>query len=553
MSKSKKAIIILLALCFVFLIGCSSSQPNSTPTTKKSTAAQKEPTGFVELDISPVYLQNCQSLCSQDDLAVFMTTVYLDQNGNPYTPSDEDDFGDAKFGEYIVKYDLKKNKLIDMVEIKDCPIKEIWGLELKDNHIIIFSNSEKKNAVYDLDMNFFELNDRVVNDPNDIAKKSQFYNESELQTNPGYSNFDSDNNIKYTYFHNELDSLYIYNTDMTHRISQYNEALDLFLTECYDYDCGTVLDFRVEDFRNAKEINRATIDSADYGYDYGSTGQTGFGNKYALCVVYFNKIESNGFTIKAFSWNYSVDPTNKELSIIKANSLDDLIEVEKLCFKDDYNIDVYINEPCDNIVESVNCNTEPDKIMLYDDLKSIHGFLDSLPEGMVKEIYSGYENDKENAIRLDLVSELTFDAGAFTQSFTDPMELCFPFNNVTSANIAHEFMHLIDERILQTNPNYIDEWAELNKGFEHEYNINEDEHPIYNYDEKQFLTEYSASNDTEDRAELFAYLYNGGGEAYESEMIKTKTEFLIKIIRDSYPSVQSLTTTCWEQNLQQTN
>lgn len=539
MKYFKKILSFLLAIAMIFLFGCSNpNQPEEEQPT--------EPVGFVEMNIEPAYLQNAQSICTKDDLLVFMTSTYTDKDGNLYMPAGEEEFDDLDVATYVVKYDLKNNKLIDRFELNNCPIKEIWGVELDNDKIVIFSNSEKKNAYYDMNMNFVEETDREVTDELKEAMKSSFYTTMSAARN-GFCDYSGANYNQVIYYYDNPEVAYVFNADRTYQPSEMNFNNGYILCETYG-NSEENANFKVMDYKGAKEINDATIMAKDYGYDNITTGQTGIGDKYVVTLEYFGKDEvENDYTHKMFYWNYQNEPTNKALDIKSYTEFDAFNEQTIKEIKDKYNVDIYINEPCEIIVDSVSCEKEPNKVTLYDNLNTIKVFFDSLPEGMVGEIYSGYKNknDEKSGIRIDLVSEITFDAGAFAKDFVDPMEACFPFNNVSMTNIAHEFMHLFEARLSDYDSSYYEKWEEFNKGFEHKYNPKEAEHPEYEFNENQFLTAYSATNNTEERAEIFAYLYTGGGPALENEVLRKKADYLMEIIKNAFPSVQNAESVRW--------
>ncbi len=543
MKNYKKILSFLLVFAIVLLCGCSTLQ-NEEQTTK---TPKMEPVGFVEMNIEPAYLQNAQSLCTKDDLLVFMTSTYTDKDGNLCIPAGEEEFDDLDVNTYIVKYDLKNNKLVDIFDLKECPIKELWGVELDNDKIVVFSDSEKKNAYYDLNMNFIEETDRIVFDELEEAKKSNFYTNMSAARN-GFCDFSGTNNNQIVYFYDDPNTAYIFSTDKTYQPSEMSFNNGFVLCETYG-NSGESADFKVIDYKGAKEINGASIASKDYGYNNITTGQTGIGDKYVVCTEYLSNYENeNDFVHKIFCWNYQNEPTNKTLDIKSCTDFNTFNTQKIKDIKDEYGVDVYINEPNENIVDNVSCKEEPNQVLLYDNLNAIDTFFDSLPDGMISEIYSGYKNkDAEmSGIRIDLVSEITFDAGAFAQNFVDPMEVCFPFNGVTMTNLSHEFMHLFEARLADYDDSYYEKWDEFNKGFEREYNPDEETHPEYKFDEKQFLTDYSATNNVEERAEIFSYLYTGGGPALENEVLRKKADYLIEIIKNSFPSVQNAESVCWE-------
>lgn len=555
MKKANKFLSIILTLIIIILCGCSNEIKQEETTTK----APDIPTGFVEMNIEKEYLTDAQSICTKDDLIVFMTTVLKDENGNIVLPKGEEDYEKNKCFNYIVKYNAKENKLDNMFEIKDCPIKEIWGVELENDNIIIYSNSEKKNAYYDLDMNYIEEKERDVVDEQKEAKKSSFYTDMSADTN-GYCYFSGAKNRQYLFFYDNPEELYIFDSEKTHQPSNMNSD-GYILNECFDGE-NTKADFEIIDYKNAKEINKASISAKDYGCKNAATNGASIGNKYAVCTEYFSNDNDENAITKMFCWNYKEKQTNKSINIKKVAEVESLNTQNIADIKEKFNVDIHINENNENIDGMVECNGDINPIIIYDDVMYINDFLNSLPDGMVKEIYSNY-NNKENersGIRLDIVSKVTLknditdEASAFAQSWSEPMEVCFAYNTVGTSNVSHEFMHLMDNRIedyLSTqDKNLYNEWFKLNEGFEQDYNENDEFHRQFKFDDKQFITEYASSNDKEDRAVTFEYLYTSHNDTekiwMKPEAIKAKADYLIKIIREAYPSVQKTQKAYWE-------
>lgn len=545
----KKIIAILLTASMLILFGCSAEiVPDEA----------KKPTGFVEMDIQMEYLQNAHSICSEDNLIAFMTTIYKDDSGNLVMPHGEGEDEGLSITECVVEYDARENRLIDIFEISDCPLDEIWGLELKDNRIILFSNSEMKNAVYDFDMNWLDLTDRTAEDPRDIAEKSNFYDPDLATVNDGYCYVDGSEGSHYLYYLDDLDTLYICTAYANTYVSNMCQQNANALNNHYTGDASTSV-FTVDNYKSAFQINRAEIKASDYGYQFISTAATGIGNEYAVCTEYFSNEDSEDYLIRMLCWDYCNAPTNESLAVevckdlnVRSNEIIESISA-------DYGIEIHINEMHESIEPSVRCDEDPKQISLYDSVSTIKKFLDSLPDGMVEEIYSGFsnENREKGSIRIDLVSEITIDASAFAQSFTDPMELCFTFHTAHISNVAHEFMHLLDARIddyMSSSDRYAfgltDEWNDINKDFLHEYDINEESHPEYDYDEAHFISFYAATNDTEERAEIFANLYANYDycrDALKNEAIRSKAELLCRLIRESFPSCANADTLAWEK------
>lgn len=541
--KYNKLIYIILFM-LVFLCACSG--PDQAETEQTMDAAT-ETAGFAEMDIEPVYLQNAQSLCIKDDLLVFMTSTYTDKDGNLFMPAGEGDYEESEVTTYIVEYDLQCNKLRKRIELKDCPVTEVWGLELDQDKIVIFSDSEKKNAYYDLDMNYIEETDRIVADQREEAMKSSFYTDRSAARD-GFCDYTEMNNDQMIYFYDHPEEVYIFHTDKSYQASVMDPGNGYILCETFG-NSGEILNYKVIDYKSAKEMNDASIRAGDYGYDYIASSQTAIGDKYAVSLAFLsNNEDGDDYAYKIFYWNYQNERTNKALDIKRYTELDSFNRKAVEEIADQYHVDIHINDPNEYIVDSTSCEEAPAQVVLYDNLNTIKAFLESLPEGMLSEIYSGYKNkeNEKSGIRIDLVSEITIEASAFAKDFVDPMEMCFPFNGVFMTNLAHEFMHLLEARLSDHDDLYYGEWEAFNKGFEHEYNPDEQEHPCYEFSEEQFLTAYSATNDVEERAELFAYLYTGGGSALDNAVLRNKADYLLEIIRRSFPSVRNAQSVCWD-------
>lgn len=547
----KKSFAILLSLVFVFLVGCSDL----------SSLVVKEQAGFVQMDIQAEYLQDAHSICSKDDLIVFMTSVLRDKQGNFVQAQSEEDYEKNTIYNYIVEYNARKNKLINVFELKDCPIKEIWGIELEDDKIVVFSDSEKKNAYYDLDMNFIELTDRTVVDELEIAKKSSFFTEGSGAYD-GYCCFNGTNNMQYIFFYDNPEELYIFDADYSYQPNYLDKATNNMLCESFSGDSNTA-EFRIVDYRNANELNFASINAKELGYEYISTNSSCLGNKYVVCVEYFGNDDSEDFSYGMYCWNYNIEPENKALDIKKYTSLDSVNSQTIADIKQKYNVDIHINEECDNIDGMVKCDEDINSLYLYDDLHALNVFFSSLPDGMVKEIYSGFydENFEHDGIRIDIVSQITYEnditnsVAAFAQRWSNPMEVCFSYNSMGLGTIAHEFMHLLDHRIddylnHSESVGIYESWDKLNKGYEHDYDENEELHPQYTFDDKNFVSDYAASNGEEDRAVIFEYLYTSHGDSskpwMEPERINKKVTYLTELIKNAFPSAQKTDNIYWE-------
>lgn len=539
----KKLLCAVLAITIFLLSGCSIS--------KEITVKDNAVAGWVELNLDEKYLNCINSIASRDDVVVFLTTLSFDKQGNYVDLVPEEEEKNYVFKNFVIEYDLANNKLVNIIELKDCPIEEIWGLEINDdNNIVIYSDSECKNAVYDTQMNFIELTDRKIVDYNKVAEKSPFFYDSYFTVMDDYSYFIGDRNIVYINYYDEIDKLYVIN-DVDTYINVHDKRTNLFLTERNDENIDY---YSIVDFRNGKKFNSAQIDANDYGFDFCSSNVTAMGDKYVVSLECFNKNDAEDYMTKMFCWryNYEQNEVDLDVSTYTKDEFDNKTDEVIKRLADDYNIFVHINETTYYTEDIVTCGDDYSHIQFYDGLENVYAFCESLPEGMVKEIYSGFynkENEREG-IRLDVVEDISVGSAFANENETPCMEICFMFSTLSLNTISHEFMHLFDARIYDkiNHDGAEDEWYEINKPYEHNYSDDEDVSFVYDYDEKNFVTIYASTNDLEDRAETFQYLYNCYGDSQEitESVVKQKADLLIKLIRDSFPSVQRVNKAIWE-------
>ena len=552
----KKAFAFLLVLSMIFLIGCSSApiQPETT------TEAEREPSGFVEMNIDEEYLSNAFSVQSKGNLIMFLTTLWIDEENNPVTPKNEEDSENYTDASYLMIYDAKEQRLIKKHLITECPFNDIWGCEFSDdNKIVLYNDNQWKNAVYDMNMNFIEVTDREQYDFRDDAKKSPFYSDGRCTINDGYAKYEGFSKDQYIYFTAEPETLYVRSFEKYTYVCDFYKPKKLVMNECLNENLS--ITYSIADYKNGIQLNSAVLSAQALNYDCITSSANVIGDTYACVIVFYSdEIDpDNNHTVKAYSWYYNDERNHEKISVNAYNfdAFKSRCEQKITDLKEKYGIEVYINQVHDGIAEMAESNGEIDHLALFEDLDTIREFLESLPAGMVKEIYSGFESlDDRKGIRIDIVSDITIDASAFAQSFSDPMEICFTFSTVSTINVAHEFMHLFDARIddyMGGSEKYsfglYDEWVKFNEGFESKDSDSKEE---YEYDESQFISMYSATNDTEDRAEIFSILYvnaDDGIPQLENEVIKNKAVLLCRLIREAFPSCKNAENLIWEKQL----
>ena len=177
-------------------------------------------------------------------------------------------------------------------------------------------------------------------------------------------------------------------------------------------------------------------------------------------------------------------------------------------------------------------------------LKDLVGYLSYFPKNFTKEM--AYFGGKRHDFDIYIDKEIKGAAAAFANRY-DGFLICFATDEYCSDFIPHEFLHLIDARIdsyLEAKgKNYESEWDKLNpKGFF--YYAEQDYNPKY------FATSYAMSDSREDRADTFQYLfeaYSSSTAPYSYNAVKRKSIFLSQLIREAYPSVQSVDFATWEK------
>ena len=126
------------------------------------------------------------------------------------------------------------------------------------------------------------------------------------------------------------------------------------------------------------------------------------------------------------------------------------------------------------------------------------------------------------------------------------------------ATIAHEFMHVMENRInehsLETGLNYLDYWMSFTPDpalYYFNYNdyldYDRDPNAFTTYtdlprEEVLFLDPYSRTMPTEDRARILEFLYagetSGYADALQTGILRQKAEYLCAVIRECFPSCQ---------------
>lgn len=206
-------------------------------------------------------------------------------------------------------------------------------------------------------------------------------------------------------------------------------------------------------------------------------------------------------------------------------------------------------------------------------------FIQNLPDGLTEELAQAHGEDIEvyfcSQIRNGDAEGNLDSAGAYvTQYFVEEgdewemrtrLVLDISSMAVQEQNLAHEFLHLLEEgfwndadsEILET---WYSDWLCLSPedaytyGYDN-YQYGNDFPLVYGYaqskEETYFLDEYASTYPNEDRARVFEYLYITGNELedvdyFEYPRIRKKGIYLCKLLRAAYPSVNQSAQNVWE-------
>ena len=266
-----------------------------------------------------------------------------------------------------------------------------------------------------------------------------------------------------------------------------------------------------------------------------------------------------------YIWNYRKEALDEPFECDKKTS--DLLEKsnEKICdqIKNDTGINVYINS------DEYDFYGEDEDFYLYKDanplevnimLTRIKFFLDCLPDGFAREMYEGLKIFEYGGFDIFIGSHIKGTSSAYASSFMNNLTIVFGTAASDFRTVAHEFMHIMDTRIedyLGTDTSFYELWCRHNPdGFEYS-GLSDDgyfEDEAYEKYEDYFITAYSMATDAEDRAEIFSYLFIDSfsetlpPEWYrDKEALREKTDYLLKMLREAYPSLENVKTAHWEK------
>ena len=450
--------------------------------------------------------------------------------------------------------------------------------EMPYNTVYIHGISDDGNNILLTGRNNSTLRDEVLswNIKNNSVNYSNYigndYVDSTSNNNFLISTID-DNNISYiqnskgsTYYKtNSYDSMKFNNDDniIATNSNQNNATIDIF---------------------NQEGSNLATLkysgNTLGKGYDYinvSSIKQIGNTPYYYLLTSDFNsnynvllwdssnsKSSQTWETVSNYTSVKSMVGTNEDFSSLysKAESIG-----EK------YGINIYIADTVtSDVFKSTGYSVEQllDVSITNSALSKLDNILSVYPEDFFKQLYLGNTDQLNIYISSEIkgndTEHLSFASGFVTQN----NNICMMVVDANSYDswedtINHELSHIIDFRLEQYSevhkdaPFSEDTWNSYNpSGFEYQQSYTDYWNNSYN--EKYFVSSYSTTFPTEDRAELLGYAMNCYFDTnIDRDFISInsprgkKLEYYFKCIRESFDTSTWSTTTPWEEVLSSTN
>lgn len=236
--------------------------------------------------------------------------------------------------------------------------------------------------------------------------------------------------------------------------------------------------------------------------------------------------------------------------------------------EDKYGINIFVYEDefldrSSEVFERISFENNSDTIInALDDMDEILG---RLPEGLLENNVK-----KDNVLDIYLCNKYDFEIGTDGRlggllhyyENVEGMAIILVIENEerVKKSFCHEIFHLLDSQISTEKKDYTT-WNEINpRGYNylsesernHLFNMNlpycpENEKNVENI---FFVSEYSHSSEREDMAEIFSYLLYVDGsnelpEVFESPHVRKKVEYIIELMKDSYPCVDD--NSYWER------
>jgi len=326
----------------------------------------------------------------------------------------------------------------------------------------------------------------------------------------------------------------------------------------------------VYDFENAVLVNRFAFEKPENENASKCINSLYLGEKYVIIheeeqtiLTDENNVSTDEYTTRYYVWYYRTGAVNEPFKCEK-RTVDELSALNGIIceqIKNETGINVYVNS------DKYDFYSEDEDYYLYRDAKPlevnilltrIKAFLGYLPEGFARDMYEGLEVFEYGGFDIFIGSSIKGIASAYASSFMNNLTIVFGTAASDFRTVAHEFMHIMDTRIedyLGVDTSFYELWCKYNPdSFEYVGLENEDSYYESEEYDNWFVSAYSTATDAEDRAEIFSYLFEDSfsdspvPDWYnEKEPLREKADFLLKMIREAYPSLKNVRTAQWEQ------
>lgn len=317
--------------------------------------------------------------------------------------------------------------------------------------------------------------------------------------------------------------------------------------------------FRLLDLQNGGELGR--LDTSIFGSDYSMFDTVGFSRDgYLLVIAYRENFSSEVFLLDASS--EQVTPDNAYQVVYPGQKYPRVAEIVKRIEAKFPGVNVYYDRFClgTRRFTEYDMTEVPSEDMLITCLERIENIMtDNYPEGFFEDLYgetkngldlyfcAAFENPSEGMISMPAGITNTGDA-------TIELALCAGYATTLEQNFAHELLHAMESRVREyeiiygvdfsrywrealNSPKYpfADSYLDGNGNMISDYSGT----TLYDVKNAWFIDAYAKSNEMEDRARTFEYLYLGSSYYFQGAHLREKAKFLCAVIREVFPSVKA--------------
>lgn len=522
MRKLKPLLALWLIVTIIFLSGCANIQALFTENGSdfyEITAISKKADTYASVDVS-------------GDNILFLTAS-----------------GIADYE--LTVYNAQSNRITAQKSMSDCPLEFITSAKfVNSEQIVVYDESDENGITYDLNLNETGTTDHVYESYFESAPESPLLNDtfvyedmyaySYVDGNCYFLFYDDPEKVYVTEFQDE----YIHSSDEGKLLT-----VETKYPENYNSSDTTVY---VKDIQNALCINSVHIGSSSLGL-FTEVTESAINEKYVCLIAHISNDQTGGSKFIPYLWKYTESPDNEAIELTSLDEAGILEDNEKLIseIRSKYGINVFVNkEPEFGYDVDLNAALLP----VNGILTQLSACLDLFPDNFLKEIYQ--DTNGVRGLNIYIVEDID-GAGAFATDFIENYEICFGCHSFGRSVIFHEFMHLIDNRILtyyeDNNMDFYDQWLKLNPD-DFEYGSETD----YDPDDGHFVSLYAMTNVAEDLADTFQAMFeayeNGGDRRFNDyEYVNKKAKLICEAIRNAFPCMENANEVCWEKYAEYAN